>query len=442
VNIVVAKSLRTLSILAVILPIYGLGYAQSDAQPRPEFRGLFGPEQSAQTRPHRLDLAFSVYDAQDDNTFLATDTDVLDPALQAGQWYSGATAALAYGRRARRSQLTLGAASAARYYPGLHRVVSMRHSGNLGFDTTPFRDWRLQLASTASYSPFYQVVLGPTAPAIWATETAAATDDSSVSKQQAMQYGSTIAVSHSYSEKSSIVFNYGIHYTQVLGDTQVGGGTDSSSQRAGGLFTRRLGKALGLRLGYAYGVAVTGEDPAAAPIRNQDIDVGIDYGRSFALTDGTSFSFSTGSTLVSSAGGRLFGVTGTGRLVQHLGRLWTAKVNYDRGLQVPHGATQPFFSDTVAVNLRGYFNRRISLAIQPTYSHGVVGIAGKTNSYDSVMSSVRLDVALGRKVALYGEHFYYRYQFANADGLPGLLTMGLRRQGARFGLALWAPLVR
>ena len=251
-----------------------------------------------------------------------------------------------------------------------------------------------------------------------------------------MQYGSVVGLTHTYSEKSALVFNYGLHYTQVCA------APDSNSQRAGALFTQLLTKDIGLRVGYAYGVAATGTDPTAAPIRNQDIDLGLSYGRTFAPSVRTSFGFSTGSTIVSSDDGRHFRLTGSGRLSRQLSPLWTAQITFDRGLQVPDGATRPFFADNVGGSVRGYFNQRISLRLQPSYSHGVVGFAGKTNSYDSVTSSARLDVALTHQLALYGEHFYYRYQFASAAGLPGLLTMGLKRQGARVGLTLWTPLVR
>ncbi|MEO8256557.1 MAG: hypothetical protein ABI868_04345 [Acidobacteriota bacterium] len=435
-TIVAPTSIRLIAVVAAVLLTSSVGGAQSagDLPTRREFRGLFGPTAARQERPRRLDLMFSVYDAQDDDSYLATETDVLGPTLQAGEWYSGATAALTYGQRRRHSQLTLNAASAARYYPGLQRLMGMRHSGGVDLDVYTARDWRVQAAGTAIFSPFYQVVLGPSTGTAWLNETAPPNDDFSVSEQQAMQYGSTVGVSHTYGAKSAMNVNYVLRYNQVLD-----GGPDSSNQRIGGLYTRLLTRNVGLRLGYAYGVATYSGDAAAVPIRNQDLDLGLSYGRAFAPSSGLSVSFSTGSTIVSSADGRHFRLIGTGRLVKQLSAQWTGQINYDRGLQVPDGATRPFFSDTVGVNLKGYLNRRVSVRIQPNYSHGVVGFAGDTNSYDSVSSSMRLDVAMSRRVALYGEYFYYKYQFASADGLPGLLTMGLKRQGARFGLTLWAP---
>lgn len=433
----VSKSVRIISVLALVAPAAREGYAQSTSRPPQQFHGLFGPVEAELTRPRRLDATFSLYDAQDDNTFLATDTDILDEALQANRWYSGATGSVTYVRRPPHSLLTVSGASAARYYPDLGRVVSMRHSGGVALDMYPVRDWRLQISNNASFSPFYQVVLGASAGAIWAPEAAPPADDQSVSKQHAMQYGSLVGLSHSYSDRSALAFNYGLHRTQVFGLP-----ADSSSQRAGVLFTHALTRDIGLRIGYAYGVSSTAADPSAAPIRNNDLDLGVNYGRTFSTSTRTSFGFSTGSTIVSSEDGRHFRVTGSGRLMRRLSPLWTVQAVYDRGLQVPDGATRPFFSDTIGGSLNGYFNRRIGLRVQPNYSHGVVGLAGKTNAYDSVTSSVRLDVALTRRAAVYAEHFYYRYQFESAEGLPPLLTVGLNRQGFRMGLTLWASLVQ
>ena len=51
-------------------------------------------------------------------------------------------------------------------------------------------------------------------------------------------------------------------------------------------------------------------------------------------------------------------------------------------------------------------------------------------------------MAISHHLALYVEHFYYRYRFASAAGLPALLTSATDRQGARVGLTVWTPLVQ
>ena len=427
---------RIATILLLALAAGRSASAQSTVRRLPVFHSLFGPADSEQTRPRQLDVNWSLYSADDDNSFLATDADIFDAALQARRWYSGATISVQYVRRPPHRLLTFNATSAGRYYPDLRRIVTTRYGGGLTLDSSFAKGWRVQMSESASFSPFYQVVLAPSAPGLWTPDAPASSADTAVSRQHAMQYGSFVGVTHTYSARSALAFNYGLRYTQVFG------APNSGTQRGGIEYTHGIMKDIGLRLGYAYGVAFTGVDSAAAPIRNQDIDIGVNYGRSFSPSRRMSFGFTTGSSIISSEDGSHFRLTGSGRFNRRLAPRWTAQVLYDRGLQVPDGATRPFFSDTLSGTLSGYFSRRMSLRVQPSYSHGVVGFTGKTNAYNSLTNTTRFEVALNHRLALYAEHFYYKYAFESGVGLPALLTSGLNRRGARAGLTLWTPLVQ
>jgi hypothetical protein len=79
----------------------------------------------------------------------------------------------------------------------------------------------------------------------------------------------------------------------------------------------------------------------------------------------------------------------------------------------------------------------------PSYARGTAGVGAESNPYDSLASTTRLEIGLGRRVAFYFEHFYYRYAFANNTNLPPMVAVsGLNRNGARVGLTLWAPVIR
>src|SRR5438105_3178245 len=106
-NNAVTKSVRAICMLALVALIAREGRAQSGSRPPRQFRPLFGPSVAEQTRPQQLDATFSLYDAQDDNSFLATDSDILDEALQTGRSYTGAAGTLTYVRRPKRSLLTV-----------------------------------------------------------------------------------------------------------------------------------------------------------------------------------------------------------------------------------------------------------------------------------------------------------------------------------------------
>ena len=148
---VVVKAVRIISVLALILSAARAGHAQSVARPPRVFQGLFGPTAMEQTQRHRMDVTFSLYDAADDNLFLVSDTDVVDPTLQSGQWYTGATAALTYARRPKRTLLTLGAASAAYPSPPARRERATSARGLIsGLDCAPVRT----PPAIAALSPF------------------------------------------------------------------------------------------------------------------------------------------------------------------------------------------------------------------------------------------------------------------------------------------------
>jgi len=152
-HLAVKRYARLLAALATALAAAQPASAQStSSRPLPVFRGLFGPDERESTRPRSLDVDWTVYSAQDDNTFLATDADVLDSPLQAGRVYTGATISAVYHRRPKRNVLTISGSSAARYYADLHEVVTTRYSGGLTLDSLIAKNWRLQLAESASFS--------------------------------------------------------------------------------------------------------------------------------------------------------------------------------------------------------------------------------------------------------------------------------------------------
>src|SRR3954468_4219810 len=429
------SSLRIAAFLMLALALVRPASAQSGPRRLPLCGTLCGPDEKERLRPRRLDVNWSVYSADDDNSFLANDSDILDSTLQTQRLYSGARIAMEYVRRPPRQILTFNALASGRYYQDLRQIVTTRYGGGMTLDSSLSPTWRLQTSNGASFSPFYQVELTPSA-GLSTPDAPPPTDDTAVSRQHAMQYSSFLGVTHTYSAQSALVFNYGLRYTQAFD------APDSGTQRGGIEYTHGIAKDVGLRLGYAYGVAFTGVGVGATPIRNQDVDLGLNYGRSFSPSRRMSFGFTTGSSIISSDDGAHFRITGSGRFSRRLAPRWTTQVLYDRGLQVPDGATRPFFSDRVMGNLSGYFSRRINLRLQPSYAHGVVGFTGKTNVYNSLTSTSRLEVAISHRLALYAEHFYYHYAFESGVGLPpALLTTGLNRRGARVGMTLWTPLV-
>jgi hypothetical protein len=425
------QAVRIASAVALVLSFARVGSGQSTDTPQPS-HGLFGPTKSEQRSPRQLDLNWSLYGAQDDNTAEILD---LDSPLPANRMYSGANLSLAYTRRPPHKTLTLGAASATRYYPDLHRLISTRYSGSATFTVIPSEFWQVQTAGTVSYSPFYQVVLGAS-PGLDGPDLPGPSGDYATSRQEAMTYGSFIGARRTFNQTSSMNMSYELRYMQLLGAAEI------ADQRAEFRYTRAVSKSFALNLGYRQSAITPVRRSADHAIFGSNVDVGLGYNRRLFSSSRTMVSFTSGTSTVSTANGSQFLLTGSARLTRQLSRLWTAQVLYDRGVQVPEGTLRPFFSDTVIANLSGYFNRRVMFRAFPSYARGTVGIGPQSNPYNSLSNTTRVEVALGRHVALYLEHFYYRYAFANNVDLPELLAGGLNRQGARAGLTLWTPVIR
>jgi hypothetical protein len=427
-----ARALRIGWLAAAVLSIARIAEPQGSGR---TFHGLFGPTPNEPLRPQQLDVNWSLYAAQDDNSFLANDADVLDSALQADRVYSGANIALAYTRRPPHKVLTVTASSAARYYPDLHRVVSTRYSGGVAYEVMPAERWQIQTAGSVSYSPYYQVVLGAS-PAESGLDLPTPDADYAAARHDSMTYGSFASARRTFSASSALTMSYGLRYLHLVGESQF------ADQRAGVRYTRSLSKSFSLNLGYSNSMVMAVGGPDQETIRGSNIDLGVGYNRTLFSSSRTSLGFTSGTSTVSTAAGSQFTLTGSARLARQLSRLWNAQLLYDRGVQVPEGTLRPFFSDTVAGNLGGYMNSRVMLRALPSYARGKVGVAAESNPYHSFSNTTRLEVALGRQVALYLEHFYYRYAFASDANLPAMLAGSLNRKGARVGLTLWTPLVR
>jgi hypothetical protein len=429
-----ARAVRITAVIAIVLSLAQVGLAQSTGSVRP-FHGLFGPTQDEQSRPQVLDVNWSLYGAQDDNSFLSNDADVLDSTLQANRTYSGANIALAYTRRPPRKVITVAASSAARFYPDLHRIVSTRYSGGATLEVIPADHWQIQTAGTVSYSPYYQVVLGAS-PAASGLELPTPNADYAAARQDSMTYGSFIGARRTFSPTSGLSMSYGLRYLHFLGAAQY------ADQRAGFRYTRAVSKSFSLNLGYSHSAVMPVRGSTESTVQSSNIDIGLGYNRTLFSSSRTSLSFTSGTSTVSTVQGSQFMLTGTARLARQLSRLWSAQLLYDRGVQVPEGTLRPFFSDTVTGNVSGYMSSRVMLRALPSYAHGTVGIGAAANAYNSIANTTRLEIALGRQVALYVEHFYYRYAFANNADLPPMLAGGLNRKGARVGMTLWTPVIR
>ncbi len=403
--------------------------AQATARP---YRSLFGPAERDATRADQFTLTGSLYAGLDDTSRLATGS-VLDESLQTGRAHQGVTLALAALRRRPRTTLTIAASSAVRYYSSLNRIGTQKHGGGVGFQVLASRRLTLRIAQDVNYSPSYQLALGQ-APAPDGSELTfdPAGVDYSVSRDKQITYGTYAGGTYVWNSSRDLTFGYGLNYANYF--TRSDFGVQLASVR----YTQRLTPGVSLRLGYGLG---SGSMASLRSAAHHDLDVGLVINRSFAFSPRTAVGFTSGSTVVSVDDRRQFELIGSATLRHQLSPRWTSSIGYQRGLTAIDGTPRPFVAATVNAEVNGFVGSRTKVTIQPGYARGA-DVADAKRTFQSGVSLTRVEAAVTRHWAIFAEHFYYRYRFAGAPDLPPALAAGLNRQGMRWGLSLWTPVIR
>jgi hypothetical protein len=198
-----------------------------------------------------------------------------------------------------------------------------------------------------------------------------------------------------------------------------------------------LTRALAVHLGYGrfendYAFA------DIAPYTTETIDAGLDYGDTLKFARRTALRFSTSTAAIRFANETHYRLNGSAALTRGFKRTWSAQVSYDRNSEYRIGFRAPLLNDSVRAGVGGQLSRRIQWSGGGGYTHGAVGFTDET--FTALDALTRLDVALNRQFALYGQYAFYHYQVP-----PGSTAFELMphfsRQVATFGLTLRVPLI-
>ena len=203
------------------------------------------------------------------------------------------------------------------------------------------------------------------------------------------------------------------------------------------------------RLGYGYTTAEYSQRVGFLPQDIHHLDAGVDYGRALSISRRTRVSFSTGSAILSGSGetfggqtsGFSYHLTGTADLTHEMGRTWTARMSFRRGIELHEGFAQPFLSNAVTGGLSGLLSRRLLFGMGADYVSGNVGLTSGAH-YTSKAAHASLEYALSRRLALFGRYVYYQYEFDGLVGMDPRLPRALDRQGVRVGLSTSIPVIR
>jgi hypothetical protein len=414
------------------------GFAQRTRGER-AYRGLFGSSGSSSAGP-QLDLNASASWAYDDNVLADSGGDT-DPRFQKSGAYESVSLALDYLETDTYGSLDFSGGGSYRYYPSVKQMTGTDFWASTGLSAKLSPRDTVRMSAVGSYMPYY--TFDP-----YSSQTTQAGDVLLPSSQQsligraAIRASVSTAYDHQFTKRATMAFDGSIGLTDFRHEAE-----RYKDYAVGGRFVYRLSTRMSAKLGYRYRRGEYSLFPGAQPIEGHDLDIGIDYNRALSVSRKTTISFSSGSTAFRSYGlngagyGMHYGVVGHVALNREIGRSWSARVNYDRGLQFVPGLFDAFFTDSVALGVGGFVGRRIRVNAGGNYAVGAYGPAGGRN-YATYSGNVSAQIAVWRFAALSTRYFYYHYKFDGTVSLPTGVRQGIDRQGVSAGLDLWLPLFR
>jgi hypothetical protein len=399
------------------------------------FRGLFG---SAKSGRQQVALTVSVFEEYGSETGATSDQafGIESPVTYQGL-FTGIHSDLTFTRHDPGLTLSLRGGGTMRYYPELRRYAPVRYRGDMGLSAGlgPRRHTTVRIESNVEYTPYYRLSLLPDLPALLGDDSVVGADfrDDALFKQQAYIYNASINEEQRLSSRSSVFFSQGYRYADFTD-----GGPGVRDLRAGAGYSYRINRDVAVRMAYEYRRGTYGWPGQTSAIQTHNIDAGIDYQR--ALTHQTTFSFETGSSLMSNAvDRRQYRMVGSAVLRHRMARGWAVNVEYRRGLELLEGAAQPFFSDTANLGLSGYIGRRVDLLASGGYSFGNIGFG--QDRYQHVQGSFRVRMALSRYLAMDAQYLYYHHDLGAVFFFPQFPPR-IDRQAVRVNMTLWLPFVR
>jgi hypothetical protein len=419
-------------------------------RPRPdrEFRGLFGGNGSNPRRSQQLDVSASLFGGYDDNV-LAEQGQYVDPRFQQSGGYRGVSVSLDYSKRTDQASVELSGGTAYRYYPSVEEMTGFNSWGSAGFTVKLGARTTLSGTESVSYSPFYSFGRWPGLTPAGPGQIISTNPDYPLLEQAAWSFYSSAGLEHRVTPRSSLYVDYNLSNTKY--DAQA---LAYRSWSAGGRYTYRLNRAASLRLGYHFRRARSGPYYGNRPLDGHDIDAGIDYTKALSISRKTTLGFEFGPSIFRSfpAGGTAnpddlqyqthYTANASAFLNRQIGRSWSARLSYLRGVDYIPGFADPFLSDTVTASIGGFFDQRSRFAASTGYNRGTVGFGTAGGAYDTYFADANFQFAVTEWLAAYADYGYYHYLFDYGAMLPPGLNRGQDRQSVHVGVNLWLPILR
>jgi hypothetical protein len=394
--------------------------------------GQFGGEPDP-ARWQGLDLRAAFFGAYDENILPADGSDqVLDERLRQSGVSGGVTGSLAYDLRGDRARFGLtGGGSARQYSRGSYNGV-ISYQGGTALEVNLARKLVFNAGGSASYSPFFQFAPFLDAGLSNVGPMSSGFNYAAVAERN-IGIDGTVGITSNFTKRSSLYANVARHEWRLLDNSS----NNLSTWSAGGGVRHSLTQKLGVHLGYNR-TAVNYAFTDVAPYRQESIDAGVDDGDKQEFARRTSLAFSTATSAVRYQNETHYRLNGNAVLTRGFRRSWSTWLGYTRDTEFRIGFRAPLLTDSVNTGFGGLLSRSVKWSNAGGYTRGTVGFGSSPFTSYSVTS--RLDFALTRKLALYGQYAFYHY-----DVPPGSSTLDIVQRFSRHavtaGLSVWVPLI-
>ena len=305
-------------------------------------------------------------------------------------------------------------------------------STGVGVSFRPVTRLSFQGSGSFARSPFYQL--------IWLAAEPAATpfqplDQAAILMMQNDTLEANAGVTSHYTSRSSLQVSGVVRQT----DFKFSPGSDYTAVGGTIMWHRQMRRDLGLHAGYGREQLTSHSLTDKRVFSNERLDIGVDYGRSFAFARRTSLSFSTETSLLrENDGPRRFRLNGHVTLEHRFHRTWHAQVSAWRGTEFLPGFRTPVYTDHANAVLDGYLHKRLLLNMKVDAGQGQAGLSDP-RKFISYQGSTKLTFGVSRHFGVFGQYAYFNYQMPPDPQTLFLVPRGAR-QAVALGVEMWAPI--
>ena len=352
---------------------------------------------------------------------------------------TGLRGTLGYSLATQKATVVASAETAPRYYPSRDQFLRRDHAVARGTLNLPFS---IVAMGSAGYVPYSALGLSRTG--IDTDGTDVPDTDLPVSLHHYVTWSTGLSTSHRLSRRAWIGADTTYSTRRIGGD-----GRQFRTAGGGGRFRYQVGRNVFLKAGYHYADASYSD--RVSYVRHL-FDVGADASHDLAIARRTTFSFSTGTSMITypasqadEAGGRSarnrFRLAGSAELRHEMGRTWAATVGYQRGVQFLEAWPDPVLSDSATAKVEGSVSRRVQFSASLRASTGRNARLADDNGFNLYHGSATLTYAFNRHVNAGLLLTTYRHRFSEQVTLPPGFEPWFERHRVIAQVSFWTPLL-